>query len=137
MGSLEDQGGIVSAIESGRLQQLIGDSAAQRQRSLESGDEVVVGVNRYRSDAELPDVQGFSLDEAGIEAQLERLREVRRVRERRVVMDRLEKLERAATTPGTNLMPLLIDCATAYCTLGEIADVLRSVWGEFHQPKVF
>jgi methylmalonyl-CoA mutase N-terminal domain/subunit len=137
MASLEDQGGMVAAIESGRLQQLIGDSAARRQTAFESGEEIIVGVNKYSSDEALPDVEGFALDEGGVDAQIARLKELRRTREKRLVLERLKSLECAADKASINLMPLLVDCATAYCTIGEIADVLRRCWGEFQQPKVF
>jgi methylmalonyl-CoA mutase N-terminal domain/subunit len=136
MQELEDNGGVVNAIETGRLQQSIGDNAAQRQARMESGEDVVVGVNMYASDSDFPDIEGYELDAAGIEGQLKRLAEVRRSRDATQVRDSLVSLERAARTDDSNLMPLLIDCAKAYCTIGEIADCLRDVWGEFQQPKV-
>lgn len=137
MNELEENGGVVSAIESGRLQQMIGDEAAERQTRMESGEDVVVGVNKYASGAAMPDIEGYELDAAGVEGQLSRLTEVRRTRHARAAQERLNALEKAAKKEDVNLMPLLIDCATEYCTLGEMAGVLRDVWGEFQQPKVF
>jgi methylmalonyl-CoA mutase N-terminal domain/subunit len=136
MKELEDHGGVVDAIETGTLQQSIGDAAAQRQARMESGEEVVVGVNKYTSEKDFPDIEGYELDSAGIQGQLDRLAEVRRSRDASLATESLRALESAAGTDDVNLMPLLIDCATAYCTIGEMSGVLRDVWGEFQQPKV-
>ncbi|MGH3386207.1 MAG: acyl-CoA mutase large subunit family protein [Nocardioidaceae bacterium] len=137
MSEIEDIGGVVSAIETGQLQQLIGDTAAGRQTRIESGEEVVVGVNKYTSDTGVPDIEGYELDSAGVEGQLSRLAETRRTRDARAAVESLRVLERSARKDDVNLMPTLVDCATAYCTLGEISGVLRDVWGEFQQPKVY
>ncbi len=135
MDQLEQAGGVVSAIESGRLQQMIADTAADRHARIESGDEVVVGVNTYASDAHPPDIEGYELDPAGVHRQLTRLAEVKRTRHAQGVKARLRALATAARATN-NLMPLLVDCANEYCTIGEITDVLRDEWGEFQQPKV-
>ena len=136
MKELEDNGGVVDAIETGRLQQSIGDTAAQRQARMESGEEVVVGVNKYTSEKDFPDIEGYELDGPGIQGQLDRLAELRRSRDASLATESIRALESAARTDDVNLMPLLIDCANAYCTIGEISGVLRDVWGEFQQPKV-
>ncbi|HEX2282663.1 MAG TPA: methylmalonyl-CoA mutase family protein, partial [Thermomicrobiales bacterium] len=81
MAEIEEIGGVVSAIETGRLQRLIGDTAASRQAGMESGKDIVVGVNKYASDAPLPDIQGYELDPVGVQGQLERLTEVRQSRD--------------------------------------------------------
>ena len=66
-----------------------------------------------------------------------RLAETKKTRDSREVSSCLEALKRAAETDGTNLMPLLIDCAKAYCTVGEMVEALKQQWGEFQQPVVF
>ena len=136
MKELEDTGGVVDAIETGRLQQSIGDTAAQRQARMEAGEDIVVGVNKYASDSSFPDIEGYELDAAGVQGQLDRLAEVRRTRDASAAEETLRALEQAAATDAVNLMPLLVDCAKAYCTIGEISGVLREIWGEFQQPKV-
>ena len=136
MTEIEEAGGVVSAIETGRLQQIIGDTAAERQAAMESGEDVVVGVNKYASDAPFPEVEAYELNPDGVQGQLDRLGEVRRTRDAQAAGASLRELEQAARRDEVNLMPLLIECAKAYCTIGEIADVLRDVWGEFQQPKV-
>jgi methylmalonyl-CoA mutase, N-terminal domain len=135
MDDLEADGGVVDAVSTGRLQTLIGDEASRRQRRLETGEDVVVGVNKYASGEGIPDVDGFELDEKGIETQIARLEQVRRERHNAGVRRTLQALRRGAES-DVNLMPLLIDCATEYATIGEMTDVLRDVWGEFQQPKV-
>jgi methylmalonyl-CoA mutase N-terminal domain/subunit len=77
------------------------------------------------------------MDEHGQARQLERLAEVKRSRSPTEVRAALDALGRAAGAEDVNLMPLLVDCAKAYCTVGEMVDVLKDKWGEFQQPAVF
>ena len=95
------------------------------------------GVNRFQTDEDPPEVEGYELDEKGRARQLERLAEVKRSRSAADVRATLAKLSKAAVQENVNLMPLLIDCAKAYCTVGEMVDVLKEQWGEFQQPAVF
>jgi methylmalonyl-CoA mutase N-terminal domain/subunit len=137
MDDLENFGGMVRAIEEGYLQQLIGDEAYRLQQRLESGDKVVIGVNRFaEGGSPAPEVQGYAMDAAGQATQLERLREVRRERDNREVTRCLAQL-RGAAAGDTNLMPVILDAVRAYCTVGEISDALREVWGEFRQPALY
>ena len=87
--------------------------------------------------APLPEVEGYEMDEKGRARQLERLAEVKRSRSAADVRASLAALGTAASEDGENLMPRLIDCAKAYCTVGEMVDVLKNRWGEFQQPVVF
>ena len=87
--------------------------------------------------AEPPEVEGYELDEAGRARQLERLADVKRSRSAADVRTTLDTLRKSAAQDDVNLMPLLVDCAKAYCTVGEMVDVLKSQWGEFQQPTVF
>ncbi|WP_256840081.1 acyl-CoA mutase large subunit family protein [Ornithinimicrobium faecis] len=136
MNDLEESGGIVGAIESGTLQRAIGDEASDRQRKLESGEEIIVGVNKFVTEDSAPDVEGHDVDEAKIAAQVERLHELRRTRNDSEVRQRLDELQQAVRSEQENLMPYLIEASKAYCTVGEMADVMRAEWGEFQQPKV-
>jgi methylmalonyl-CoA mutase N-terminal domain/subunit len=137
MDELESWGGMDHAIEEGHIQGLIAEEAYRTQQALESGERVVVGVNRFQSDAPSPDVHGYEMDEESRRRQRERLVEVKRTRDSGAVTSTLEQLSKAAQTDDVNLMPLLVDCAKAYCTVGEMTTVLTSVWGEFQQPAVF
>jgi methylmalonyl-CoA mutase N-terminal domain/subunit len=129
--SIEEAGGTLRAIETGYIQNQIQNAAYDYQRGIESGERVVVGVNRFQKDEERV-VPTFRLDPALERSQVERLREVRAGRSQSAVAERLAALECAAR--GTdNLMPPILDAADAYVTVGEISDCLRGVFGEHRQ----
>jgi methylmalonyl-CoA mutase N-terminal domain/subunit len=134
MDDIESRGGMVSCIESGYIQQLIADEAYVKQRRLEAGEEVVVGVNRYQTD-DARELELFTLEETLPRKQIERLHTVRARRDSIAAAGALERL-RAAANGTENLMPPLIAATEAYCTLGEMCDVLRSAFGEFREPIV-
>ena len=136
MDDLERHGGMVAAIEDGYLQGLIADEAYQLHQDVEAGRRPVVGVNRFASAQPPPDFAAYELDAEGREVQLKRLARVKAERDSAAVRACLEALSRAAE--GTdNLMGTLVDCANAYCTVGEMVATLKAVWGEFRQPVVF
>jgi len=137
MDDLERQGGMVRAIEEGYLQRLISEEAFRVQTAMSSGERTIVGVNRFQTDEPPPEVEGYELDEKGRTRQLERLAGVKRSRSAADVGATLAALATAAAKDDENLMPCLIDCAKAYCTVGEMVDVLKDQWGEFQQPVVF
>jgi methylmalonyl-CoA mutase N-terminal domain/subunit len=136
MDDLDSHGGMVRAIEDGYLQGLIADEAYRLHRDVEAGTRPVVGVNRFVTDEPAPDLATYELDAAGREWQLKRLAQVKAQRDAAAVRARLADLARAAEGTG-NLMGPLIDCAGAYCTVGEMVAALKAVWGEFQQPVVF
>ena len=136
MTDLENHGGMVRCIEDGYLQGLIADEAYKIHLAEESGERVVVGLNKFVSDEPPPDISTYELDAEGRELQLKRLARVKAERDSADVAAKLAALSRAAE--GTdNLMHALIDCANAYCTVGEMVTALKDVWGEFQQPVVF
>ena len=137
MADLEQHGGMVRSIEDGYLQGLIADEAYRIHQEVEAGTRPVIGVNRFVAEDEpAPDVATYELDAKGRELQLKRLARVKAERDPAAVRARLAALSRAAE--GTdNLMGPLIDCAGAYCTVGEMVAALKGVWGEFQQPVVF
>ena len=95
-------------------------------------------MNRFETDEEPPEVEGYEMDEKGRLRQLERLAEVKRIAlGGRRAGDARRARRRRAARDDDNLMPLLVDCAKAYCTVGEMVDVLKDEWGEFQQPAVF
>jgi methylmalonyl-CoA mutase N-terminal domain/subunit len=137
MDDLERYGGMVRAIEEGYVQTLIAEEAYRFQQRLESSDKVVVGVNRFQDpDEPPPDVQCYEMDAGDRARQLGRLAEVKRERDARAVARCLETLKRKALG-DENLMPHLVEAVKAYCTVGEISNALREIWGEFQQPAVF
>ncbi|TDC97955.1 methylmalonyl-CoA mutase family protein [Actinomadura sp. 7K507] len=136
MDDLDRRGGMVRAIEDGYLQGLIADEAYRLHREVEQGTRPVVGVNRFVSDEPEPDLATYELNAEGRERQLKRLAKVKAGRDSAAVRGSLAALSRAAEGDG-NLMGPLIDCADAYCTVGEMVAALKAVWGEFQQPVVF
>jgi methylmalonyl-CoA mutase N-terminal domain/subunit len=136
MADLEARGGMVRCIEDGYVQGLIADESAAIQRKIDSGERVIVGVNKYQSDEEAPSLVPPAMDEAARRLQLDRLAEVRRTRNTRAALGALAQL-RSAAQGDTNLMPHLIECVEEYCTVGEITKELKDVWGEYQQPTVF
>jgi methylmalonyl-CoA mutase N-terminal domain/subunit len=134
---LERRGGMVKAVEEGYLHRLISEEAFRVQQAISSGERAIVGVNRFQTDEEAPEVEGYELDEQGRARQLDRLAQVKRSRSDADVRGALDALGKAAAQDDVNLMPLLVDAAKAYCTVGEMVDVLKAEWGEFQQPAVF
>ena len=131
LAEIQSMGGTLRAIESGFIQNEIQNSAYRFQRAVESGERIVVGVNRFRQEDERP-ASTFRLDPALERSQVERLREVRAGRSASVVAESLATLEQAAR--GTdNLMPRILTAAAAYTTVGEISDTLRRVFGEHRE----
>ena len=98
---------------------------------MESGEQVVVGVNRFRMEGESP-IPTFRLDPALERSQIERLREVRASRNQAETAHNLDRLE-AAARGSENLLPLILEAAGSYATVGEISDRLRRVFGEYRE----
>jgi methylmalonyl-CoA mutase N-terminal domain/subunit len=124
-------GGMLRAIETGYVQREIQEAAYQFQRAVETGEAVVVGVNRFQSDAETT-VPTLRIDESVERAQVERLRALRARRDNEATEVALIALEEAAH--GTeNLLPRLLHCVESLATVGEISHRLRRVWGEYRE----
>ncbi|HEV8613477.1 MAG TPA: methylmalonyl-CoA mutase family protein [Gemmatimonadales bacterium] len=132
---IDAQGGVVAAIESGWFQRQIARSAARFQAEVESGRRVVVGVNRFLEEAEAP-VEILRIGEAADRAQRSRLAELRASRDAVRVEQGLAGLRDAAAAEQ-NVMPAMLDCARAYCTLYEIREVLEHVYGAYREPVFF
>ncbi|MBI2847159.1 MAG: methylmalonyl-CoA mutase family protein [Chloroflexi bacterium] len=132
---IEDLGGATAAIEKGFQQREIQESSYRFQKDVESGKHVIVGINKYTSP--YPPMKGlFKLDPAEIRKQIEGLNRVRKERDKARVEAGLAMLEKAAR--GTeNTMPIFVECAEAYATIGEMCDVLRGVFGAQREFLVF
>jgi methylmalonyl-CoA mutase N-terminal domain/subunit len=125
---IDKMGGSVSAIEAGFMQDEIAHSAYEYQRQIESGEKIIVGLNKFSIDTEAP-VPGFKIDDHIRTLQSAKLKQLRDTRNAAKVTACLAAINTAATN-GNNLMPHVIEAVESYCTLGEIADVLRKVFGE-------
>jgi methylmalonyl-CoA mutase N-terminal domain/subunit len=128
---IDEAGGTLRAIETGWIQQQIQNSAYEYQQAVESGAQLVVGVNRFQQDDEAG-LPTFRLNPALERMQVEELRRLRAGRSAQTVADRLADLERSARD-GSNLMPPILAAAAAYATVGEISDRLRAVFGEYRE----
>lgn len=129
IGKIDAMGGSVSAIEQGFIQDEIARSAYQYQQEIENGEKVIVGVNKFTVKEEASgDV--FRIDDSIRLLQSEKLQSLRARRDNDKVTALLSELQAKAQTTE-NLMPLVVHAVENYCTLGEIADTLRKVWGEY------
>lgn len=129
IGKIDAMGGSVSAIEQGFIQDEIARSAYQYQQEIENGEKVIVGVNKFTVKEEASgDV--FRIDDSIRLLQSEKLQSLRARRDNDKVAALLDELQAKAQTTE-NLMPLVVHAVENYCTLGEIADALRKVWGEY------
>lgn len=130
--NIDSIGGMVKAVEEGYPQRQIQDAAYDYQRSIEKGDRIVVGVNKFQKE-EAPPTGLLRVDPAVEAAQRAKLDRDRANRDNGKVKDTLEELRKTAGSEG-NLMPAILECVRCYGTLGEICGVLREEFGEY-QPK--
>ena len=128
---IDAMGGTLNAIENKFIQNEIQNAAYAYQQEIERGQRIVVGVNKFRQD-ERENVRTFRLDPALERQQVERLQALRASRDNGAVSLALKTLEETARGTG-NLMPPILDCCTAYATVGEISDRLRAVFGEYQE----
>ncbi len=131
---IDKMGGAAKAIEEGYIQREIADSAYAYQKSVETGDTVVVGVNKFQIEEEAPK-NLLRIDASVGESQVRKVQNVRATRDNEKCMQTLAALRAAAAT-DENLMPYIIDCARAYATEGEICNELRAVFGEYRPKEV-
>ena len=126
---IDELGGMLAAIEMGYVQREIERAAYDYQKAVEAQTEIVVGVNRFQIKEETT-IATMKIDSAYEAAQVERLRKVRAERNADAALATLQQVEAAARS-GENLMPHIITAVEAYATLGEIADRMRAVFGEY------
>jgi methylmalonyl-CoA mutase N-terminal domain/subunit len=132
---IDAQGGVVRAIETGWFQRQIASSSARFQSEVEQGRRTLVGVNDFVEEAEAP-VEILKVGDAAEQTQHERLARVRATRDAALVETRLAELRRAAAE-DRNIIPAMLDCARAYCTLYEIRHVLEEIYGSYREPIFF
>ncbi|MFB6183495.1 MAG: methylmalonyl-CoA mutase [Haloarculaceae archaeon] len=128
--TIDERGGMLSAIDSQWVQRRIQDVAYQRQQEIERGERVVVGVNEYTVEEDDREVDLETVSEAEQRRQRERLQTVRDDRDDEAVDAALDALREAAEGDA-NLVPSVVDAVKAYATVGEICDVFRDVFGEY------
>ncbi len=128
---VEELGGMTKAIEAGLPKLRIEEAAARTQARIDSGQQTIVGINKYRLDQE-DSIEVLKVDNTAVrEAQIERLRELRSERDERVLRTKLEALTKSAETGDGNLLELAIDAARHRATVGEISEALEKVYGRY------
>ncbi len=130
---VDDLGGVLPAIDAGFFQQEISDASYRHMREVDSDERVIVGVNKYADPDEAVQIPILQMDPQGYDRQLTRLESLRLERDNEKTSQSLSALKQACENDD-NVMPYLIDCATAYATLGETVDVMREVFGIYEEP---
>jgi methylmalonyl-CoA mutase N-terminal domain/subunit len=129
MDKIETMGGAVQAIEQGFVQEEIAQASYRHQQRIESNEKIIVGVNQFVHAEELPEAV-FTVDDSIRLLQIEKLKSLRSKRNQIAVEEKLLLLKQHAAE-GRNVMPVVVEAVEALATLGEISDVLRSVYGEY------
>ncbi|MGH9393658.1 MAG: methylmalonyl-CoA mutase family protein, partial [Terriglobales bacterium] len=130
---IDEMGGMVAAIEQGFPQREIADASYRYQQAFERGDKIMVGVNEFVTEAApLPTIY---IDESARERQSAKLHAVRARRSAAAAQSNLAAL-RAVAVGGQNTMPAILDCVRAACTLGEICNTLRDVFGDYTETAI-
>ena len=131
---IDEMGGVLEAIKKGYIQREIMRSAYDYQRAVDSGEQVIVGVNKFTTEEEgTPRL--LEIDEAVEKKQIERLKKLKQERDNERVSQVLNKV-RQVVQGDENVMPVLIEAVKACATVGEISDALRDVFGEYREPSI-
>jgi methylmalonyl-CoA mutase N-terminal domain/subunit len=128
-------GGVIPAIERGFFQMEIANAAYQYQKEIEKKKRTIVGVNDFVLDEHLR-IELLEMDPEGEKRQLSRLKETREKRDNKKAQEVMDTLRSKADT-DENLMPYILDCVKAYCTLGEISGLFREVFGEYKEEPLY
>jgi methylmalonyl-CoA mutase N-terminal domain/subunit len=133
---IAEYGGVVEAIEAGFFQKEIAEASYRYQRSIETKDRIIVGVNAFQRDEEASDIELLRITEETEREQARAVQDLRAHRDARAVAQSLGRLQAACRNPKDNLMPHLIDCVNAYCTEGEIVETMVAVYGRYTERAV-
>jgi methylmalonyl-CoA mutase N-terminal domain/subunit len=132
---IDELGGMVAAIEAGFPQREIVEASWAFQQAVDAKRKLIVGVNCLEVSDE-PPIETLTIDEDVATAQVAALEAVRARRDAGAAARTLDALRRGAAGEA-NTMPLILDCVKAYCTVGEISDAFREVFGTYEEPVVF
>ena len=134
---IDTGGGTVKRIEEGWFQRHIADFAYDVALQKQSGNKVVIGVNRFVEEEEAADIETHAYDPAVVERQLARLRRVRGERDDDRVAGLLQRLREQARNESQNLVPVTIELVKAGASMGDIVEALRGIWGTYEETPVF
>jgi methylmalonyl-CoA mutase, N-terminal domain len=135
MQQIDDMGGMITAIDRGFPQSEIAGASYAFQRSIETGERKIVGVNAFTESSADP-IEILQIDESAQAKQVERLRALKASRDYKRVARTLAELKNVARTPSGNTMPAILDAVRAYATLGEICDTFREVFGTYQETNI-
>lgn len=135
LAKIDSLGGTIAAVEQGFFQKEIIATSYEDQKRIESGEKVIVGVNKYQSNEKIP-YEFLQVDPQVEVTQVERLKKLRKERNNRLVKAKLGVIRETAANPNGYVMPALIDAAKAYATLGEMVGALKDVVGEYKEDII-
>jgi len=141
---IDDMGGMVAAIESGWVDREIARCAYEKQKAIESGEQIVVGVNKFIGEGELeisinrmvPDPYDPEKRARAEEQQIANLNKVRKERDIQAVQAALKRVKEAAEDESANTIPPLVEAVEAYASVGEITNTLKEVFGTYQEPEL-
>ncbi len=133
---IEEQGGAINAIENGYIQKEIQENAYKIQQSIEKGEQIVIGVNKFQIEKEDLKLEILKSDLEIERQQIDKLKKIKESRDNNLVHETLIKIKEVAKT-DENLMPYLINAVKVYATTGEICDILKEVFGTYKMTIIF
>lgn len=133
---IDELGGMLAAIEKGYVQSQIQDASYEYQKTVESGERVVVGVNKFQVEEDNSDRELLRVDPSVGSNQCKKLADLRAKRDNVKVQTVLDEVRKAARDESINLMPVIVEAVKAYATEGEICGVLREEFGEYRENIV-
>jgi len=133
---IDAMGGAVTAIEKGFMQREIVESAYSFQKEVEAKKQIIVGVNEFVAEEEVP-IKILQIDPEIEKKLVERLKRIKKQRNQAKVKEALDRLRTVAEQEEANLMPFILQVVKEYATVGEISDTLREVFGEYKPPSIF
>lgn len=133
---IEEQGGAIKAIENGYIQKEIQENSYKIQQSIENGEQIVIGVNKFQIEKEDLKLEILKSDPEIERQQIDKLKKIKESRDNNLVHEKLKKIKEIAKT-DENLMPYLIDAVKVYATTGEICDILKEVFGTYKMTTIF
>jgi len=132
---IDQMGGMIKAIETGYVQKEIHESAYKHQLSVEKGEEIIVGVNKFQINEDLKQKEVLKVDPELERKQKERVKQLKEKRDNEKVKKLLNKIKEVAST-DENLFPYVLEAVKAYATVGEISNALREVFGEYTETVI-
>lgn len=135
-GQIQEQGGVVAGLEQGWFQKKIAEAAARQQWEIEQHRRVIVGVNEFVSEEDALSIPLLKIDEQAARDQAAKLAQLRASRDNALCTSRIDALREAARGKE-NVVPYILECARAYCTLFEIRAALEDVFGAYREPVFF